>query len=77
MKISDIGDNRLVRILAGDKGQNPDKICNLMASDIKKILECYIELDGDIEIEMTQNDEVFYFDIKAKASRMKCIGILS
>ena len=39
MKISDIGDYRLMRILAGDKGQHPDKICSLMSSDIKKVLE--------------------------------------
>ena len=76
MKISDVGDNRLVRILAGDKGQNPDKICSLMACDIKKVLDCYIEVDGEVEVEMTQVNEEFYFLIKAKTSRLKTVGIL-
>lgn len=76
MKISDVGDHRLVRILAGDKGQNPDKVCQLMSSDIKKLLTCYAELEGDVEVEMIEQDGQFYFEIKAKANRMKAIGIL-
>ena len=76
MKISEVGDHRLVRILAGDKGQNPDKICTLLSSDIKNLLSCYAELEGDVQVEMTEQNGEFYFEIKAKANRMKGIGIL-
>ena len=76
MKISDIGDYRLMRILAGDKGQHPDKICSLMSSDIKKVLEGYAELEGDVEVEMIEDNGIFSFEIKAKATRMKGVGIL-
>lgn len=76
MKISDVGDHRLVRILAGDKGQNPEKICSLMSSDLKKLLNCYAELEGDVEVEMIEEGGLFYLEIKAKANRMKGLGIL-
>ena len=76
MKIADVGDHRLVRILAGDKGQNPEKICSLLSSDLKKLLQCYAELDGDVEVELIQEDGMFYLDIKAKANRMKSLGVL-
>lgn len=76
MKINDVGDNRLVRILAGDKRQNPQKICSLLSSDLKVLLESYAELDGDVEVELLCEDGTFYLDIKAKANRMKSLGVL-
>ena len=76
MKISDVGDHRLVRILAGDKGQNPDKICCMMSSDLKKLLNSYAELEGDVEVEMIEENGLFYLEIKAKANRLKAVGIL-
>lgn len=76
MKIADYGDNRLVRILAGDKGQNPEKICSLLSSDLKILLQSYAELEGDVEVELIEEDGVFFLDIKAKANRMKSLGML-
>lgn len=74
--ISQVGENRLCRILAGDKNQSPERLCEFLKSDIKMLMENYAELCGDIEIELASVNDEFVFDIKCKATRMKTLGII-
>lgn len=76
MKFSEFGDNRLVKILAGDKGQNPEKFCSLLSSDLKVLLQSYAEIDGEVEVELVSQGDGYYLNIKAKAERMKSLGVL-
>ena len=74
--ISEVGENRLSRILAGDKNQSPERFCSLLKSDIKMLMENYAELSGDVEIELQALDDEFIFVMKCKAIRMKTLGII-
>lgn len=74
--ISQVGENRLSRILAGDKNQSPERFCELLKSDVKMLMENYAELSGDIEIELEAVNDEFVFVVKCKAVRMKTLGII-
>jgi hypothetical protein len=74
--ISELGNNRLCRILAGDKNQSPERLCALVKSDIKMLLNNYAELDGDVEVELCSDGQQFLFVITCKANRMKTLGII-
>ena len=76
MNISEVGNNRLSRILAGDKNQSPERFCGLLKSDIKMLLENYVELEGDVDIELSSDGKEFLFVITCKAHRMKMLGII-
>lgn len=74
--ISQYGENRLSRILAGDKNQSPERFCAFLKSDIKIVMQNYVELLGDVEVELYSSDENFIFEIKCTATRMKTLGII-
>lgn len=74
--ITEVGENRLSRILAGDKNQSPERFCALLKSDIKMLMDNYAELSGDIEIELQAVDDEFLFVVKCKAIRMKTLGTI-
>ncbi len=74
--ISEYGENRLTRILAGDKNQNPQRFCSLIKSDVKMLMDNYMELSDEIEILLVEENGEFTFEIKAKARRMKTLGIV-
>ena len=74
--ISQLGENRLSRILAGDKNQSPERFCCLLKSDIKMLMENYVEIEGDVEVELHTLGDEFIFSINCKASRMKTLGII-
>lgn len=74
--ISELGENRLSRILAGDKNQSPERFCSLLKSDVKMLMSNYVELSGDVEVELHSVDDQFVFSISCKATRMKTLGII-
>lgn len=75
-KIIEVGENRLSRILAGDKNQNPERYCTLISSDLKLLLSNYAELTGDVEVEIYEDDGEFKIEMYADAIRMKNLGML-
>lgn len=74
--ISDLGQNRLSRILAGDKNQSPERFCSLIKSDLKTLLNHYVELSGNVSVSLQQINDEFVFFVSFKASRMKNLGII-
>jgi septum formation topological specificity factor MinE len=74
--ILNIGQNRLTRILAGDKNQSPEKFCSLIKSDLKALLAHYLEVDEEINVHMQTIGDEFVFFISFKAVRMKSLGII-
>lgn len=74
--ISDLGQNRLTRILAGDKNQSPERFCSLIKSDLKNLLNHYVELNGDVSVSLQQLEDEFVFFVSFKAIRMKNLGII-
>lgn len=74
--IAEIGESRLSRILAGGKNPSPERFAGLIKSEIRMLMENYVELEGDVEVEILEKDGEFLFEIKATASRMKMLGIL-
>ncbi|MGI5841846.1 MAG: hypothetical protein ACOX6H_00955 [Christensenellales bacterium] len=74
--ISQVGQNRLTRILTGDKNQSPERICSLIKSDLKLLLENYVELADDIDIVMEAFEDEFSFYVSFKANRIKNFGIM-
>lgn len=75
-KMIEMGENRLSRILAGDKNLNPDRYCSLVKSDLKILLANYMELNSDVEVEIYEEDGVFKIEMIAEAVRMKNLGSL-
>lgn len=74
--IAQIGQNRLKRVLIEDKQNNPQKLCEVLKSDIKNVADCYVE-DANIEIQANQSEEGVVFNIKIKCARVKSFGVLS
>lgn len=74
--ISDFGQNRLSRILAGDKNQSPERFCSLIKSDLEALLNHYVELSGELSVSLQQLEDEFVFFVTFKAIRMKSLGII-
>ena len=49
-KLAEIGSDRLVNVLVKDKNINPQKTLSILKSEITSLLESYLELDDEIEI---------------------------
>lgn len=73
--IAQIGTNRLQKVLLTNKGQDPKQIIEALKSDIKKVLESYLD-DFSIDISVSQIDEVTKFDVAIQAKRIKTFGTL-
>ena len=74
--IAQIGQNRLKKVLINDKQNNPQKLCQVLKSDFKSILDCYLE-DSQIEIQAIQCENSVMFEVIIKCSRVKSFGVLA
>ena len=75
--IAQIGENRLKKVLIEDKQNNPEKMCEVLKSDIYNVAKCYIEQPVvTVEAKQGENDEI-NFDIVIKSNRIKAIGVLA
>lgn len=74
--IAQIGENRLKRVLVEDKQNNPQKLCEVLKSDFKNVVDCYVE-DAVIEIQPSQSEEGVVFDVIIRCTRVKSFGVLS
>ena len=73
--IAKLGEIRLQNVLLKDKQQNPKVILNMLKSDLKNLLENYMEiatLNADIEIE----NGFYKLKVEANARQIKTIGTL-
>lgn len=74
--IAQIGENRLKRVLVEGKQNNPQRLCEVLKSDILDVAKCYLD-EAKIEIEPTQSEDGVIFNVVIKCSRVKSFGVLA
>lgn len=74
--IAQIGENRLKKVLVGNKENSPEKLTNVLKSDFTNVAICYME-DPSVQVEALQCDEGVVFNVKIIAKRVKSVGVLS
>ena len=72
--IAEIGTNRLMNVLVRDKNQSPARTLSILKSEITSLLECYLELDDEIKIDMSEVRGRLAFNISFAAVRVKDFG---
>ena len=72
--IAEIGTNRLMNVLVRDKNQSPARTLSILKSEITALLECYLELDDEIKIDMNEVRGRLAFNISFAAVRVKDFG---
>ena len=75
--VADYGVNRLTKVLSDSKRGRPEDVKEVLKSDVKKVVQNYIEIDGDMKVEIRENSDGFSVLIRADAKRIKPIGIIS
>lgn len=73
--IAQIGENRLKKVLIDDREQSPEKLCDVLKSDIKNVAKSYME-NPNISIETFDENEDIIFLVKVSTKRIKSIGVL-
>ena len=73
--IAQIGENRLKKVLIDDREQSPEKLCEVLKSDIKNVAKSYME-NPSINIETFDENDDIVFLIKVSTKRIKSIGVL-
>ena len=73
--VAEIGANRLEKDLLKDKKEYPQRICGILKSEMKFILENYLELTN-LNLNLEIVDGEYEIKIKAKAKHIKSIGTL-
>ena len=74
--IAEIGTNRLMNVLVRDKNQSPARTLSILKSEITALLECYLELDDEIKIDMNEVRGRLAFNISFAAVRVKDFGTI-
>ena len=74
--IAQIGGNRLKKVLIGDKENSPEKLKEVLLSDIQNVANCYLD-DISTKIEAIQTDDGVIFNVVIKCKRVKSIGVLA
>ena len=72
MKISQ--SQRLAKVLAQDKSNEPHRILPALKSDLRDLLREYTELDGDITVEIDETDVGYSVVVLAYTKRFKSYG---
>ena len=73
--IAQIGENRLKKVLIDDREQSPEKLCEVLKSDIKNVAICYME-NPSVSIETFDENDDIIFLVKVSTKRIKSIGVL-
>ena len=62
---------KLEKILMQDKSSRPSKILPVLKSDLRDLLRCYGELNGDINLDIDENDNKYCVVMFATFDRLK------
>ena len=73
---ADIGKTRLEKVLFKEKANHPAKVCEVVKSDLKGLMNNYAEVDKDISVDIDTDEDGFIFNISVHASRLKTFGSL-
>ena len=71
-------DKRLMQVLISEKRFDSQKINNVLASDIFKVLQNYMDIErDDVHVKLDLDNEGFYvLKCKVNAKRIKIFGIM-
>lgn len=73
--IADIGSKRLENVLVKDKSENPNKVAEILKSDILELLKNYMDVE-DLDVDFEVSADGYVLNVEANASRIKSFGIL-
>lgn len=73
---ADIGKTRLEKVLFKEKANHPTKVCEVVKSDIKTLMNNYAEVDEDVNVAIDTDKDGFVFNIQVHAKRLKTFGSL-
>ena len=74
--IAQIGENRLKKVLVQDKEQNPERLKDVLRSDIQNVAVCYMD-DVSTNVDVLPSDDGVIFNVVIKCKRVKSIGVLA
>ena len=74
--IAQIGENRLKRVLVEDKQNSPQRLCEVLKSDIMNVANCYLD-ESNVEIQTQQTENDIEFVVVIKCKRVKSFGVLA
>ena len=75
IKIAEIGERRLEKVLIKDKKENPKQILKLLKSDLSTLFENYMEIKN-LNLNFDIVDSVYELKIDVQANRLKNFGCL-
>lgn len=75
IKIAEIGERRLEKVLIKDKKENPKQILKLLKSDLSTLFENYMEIKN-LNLNFDIVDSVYELKIDVQANRLKSFGCL-
>ncbi len=74
--IAQIGENRLKKVLVQDKEQNPERLKDVLKSDIQNVAVCYMD-DVSTSVDVLPSDDGVIFNVVIKCKRVKSFGVLA
>lgn len=74
--VAEIGRDRLKNVLVKDKNHSPNRLRNILKSEITEILKNYIELDDEIELKLDEERGRLLISVRATAIRVKEFGTI-
>lgn len=74
--VAEIGNDRLLNVLVKDKNHSPNRLRNILKSEITEILKNYVELDDEVELKIDEERGRISIKIKATAIRVKEFGTI-
>lgn len=75
LNVAEIGGKRLERVLVKDKKENPQRMCDLLKSDLRFLFENYMEINK-LDLNFNIVDSKYQIEITVNAKRLKGFGSL-
>lgn len=75
IKIAEIGEKRLEKVLIKDKKENPKQILKLLRSDLSTLFENYMEIKN-INLNFEIVESIYELKIDVQANRLKNFGCI-
>ncbi|MDD4815589.1 MAG: cell division topological specificity factor MinE [Clostridia bacterium] len=75
IRVAEIGEKRLEKVLIKDKKENPKQILKLLRSDLSTLFENYMEIKN-LNLNFDIVESVYELKIDVQAKRLKNFGCL-
>jgi septum formation topological specificity factor MinE len=71
-----IAENRLENILQRDKVNDPQRVCEILKSEINSAIGGFLTLSHPIDVRFKKDGERIIFDVEIAVERVKSFGYL-